>query len=70
MYELFFIIIIAGSVKFINRGISSKLDSHCTTMRFYHRKCESYQEQYPISNGAYKPTTVQYWPYNQKNTIF
>ena len=30
MYVLFFIIIVAGSVKFINRGLCENLISHCT----------------------------------------
>ena len=41
MYVLFFIIIIASSVKFVSRGLQGISDSHGTTMRFYHGKCES-----------------------------
>ena len=35
MYEVFFIIIIASIVKFINRGFRENLLSHGTTLRLY-----------------------------------
>ena len=38
MFVLFFIIIIADIVKFINRGLCENLISHSTTIIFYHGK--------------------------------